>query len=174
MSRTSLLIISLIMLNMAPLLAEMKVDFVPKLETESRAEKGYSVLVPHGWNIEHDVQGKIDLIAVNLKTGQSVSVIVTNQGKPALKDFVDEGIKQVRSATSNFQLVDRGISNVSGHEAVWVLYTGALNSQRAKILQVFTYDNSKAYVITFGALEQDFDITRPYFEDILNSFKFLQ
>jgi hypothetical protein len=158
--------------------AEEAVEGVPQLEALSSTDKGYSILLPHGWKIERNVLGNIDVMAVNTETGQSISIIVTKDSTLSfsLKEYVDEGLKQIRAATQDFQLVDTGNEDLAGHDAMWVLYTGSVQHQRAraKVLQVFTSVNNRVYVITFGALEPDFDVSRPYFDDILKSFKFVQ
>jgi hypothetical protein len=145
---------------------------IPPLEKTFSDAKGYSILIPKGWRLDGPIKGNIDLLAVNKQTGQSISVIVSPHLQHSLTDYVNDGIVSIRNATNGFQIMDQGDLQLSGHEAKWVLYTGYMSQRRAEILQVFTSNEDKLYIITFGALEEDFQVTKPYFNDILNSFTF--
>ena len=152
----------------------MKNAEVSSLELYVNAQKGYQISLPSAWDRKQNESEGIDIFSVNLTTGQSASVIVSDKiDIQNLNKFVDESLEELKASTEQFTLIDRGTTKLDGQDSEWILYTGALSHNRGKILQYLVSSNHRLYILTFGSLEEDFDISRPMFDEIVQSFKFV-
>lgn len=167
-------LIGLSSIEAVPQLNLMKDAEISTLSPFVNSQKGYQISLPSAWDRKQNEGEGIDIFSVNLKTGQSVSVIVSDKiDIQNLNQFVDDSLKELKVFTEEFHLIDRGTAKLDGKDSEWILYTGALSQNRGKILQYLISSNQRLYILTFGSLEEDFDISRPIFDEIAQSFRFV-
>jgi len=95
----------------------------------------------------------------------------------SLEHFVDQSMNSMRSEEDRFKDMKSSEVQLDGRKAkshVFRLEHQESHISKPKILHIYAIYEKKAYVITYYALEKDFDEYHPIIETSIKSFRFLQ
>ena len=92
-----------------------------------------------------------------------------------LDETYSEFLKSIKNI-ENFKLLDFGDSVINGEKFKWLIETHRYSSDNIQMhnYDFVTYQNDKTYIITFTTFSNRFDIIKPTFITIANSFTLLK
>lgn len=103
------------------------------------------------------------------------SIAVTTEALPyniPLDEYSESAIGLLEGQFPNFTLIDSSEVTLSGYPAHQITYTYTLDGVDLKNMQIWTIaDNNIAYALTYGGLVEEFDISFPVIENMINSFQ---
>lgn len=88
-----------------------------------------------------------------------------------LKDFFANGKKRIEAFYQNAIFLDEGKDKLSGRDAYRLVYTTKQKEATFKIMEVMLVDKQRTYVITYTALQEQFDRYLKQAKSIIYSFK---
>ncbi len=135
---------------------------------------GYNLEYPANW-LKEESQGEPTFISPRLspfdKAPESIAVtsevlfpIIT------LEEFTDVAMSLLRSDFQNMKLIKSSDVTLADYPAHQIVYTYTLEGVNLKNLQIWTVSGDRAYVLTYGALPEEFDDSLPVIQNMIDSF----
>lgn len=146
-----------------------------KLEKYSNSEKGYSIEYPSTWKKTDVPQLDIALFAPSIGEANSprasLNIVSDNVGVIVpLNTFYNESVNNLKESLKEVKIENSGTATINGVESKWVIYTHVMQNVKFRVLQYFIASDKSVYLITFGAVDQDFDHYKAEFEEIVKTF----
>lgn len=146
------------------------------LEKYTNTEKHYTIDYPSNWK-KTDVP-QLDIVLFAPSSGDdtrpraSLNIVSENIGAIVpLNTFYDESVKNLKESLKEVVVENSGTATLNGVESKWITYTHVMQNVKFRVLQYFIASEKTVYLITFGAVEQDFNTYKKEFEEIVSSFK---
>ena len=140
----------------------------------------YKIRFPEKWTlIEDDDLGEaIHIVAP--KSGfedeftENVSVVIQDLSgvQIGIDDFVKLAEKQIEETVQEGQVLSSKRFEAGRIKSHKLIYKGVIQGFRLKLIRYYQLNNNKAYILTYTALEKDFEQHKLYGQQILNSFRF--
>ncbi len=141
-------------------------------------EKGFSIQVPSGWDIE-ERKMNTDLIAVSSAEGpedsfrENFNVLVEELPTNMTSDeYYQKGIPLFKQFAADFAQHGNGIERIDGTDFRFDIISHKMGPLKIKVLQYLTVRQKKGYLITFSAAEDKFERYAPMFKEIAKGFRF--
>lgn len=146
-----------------------------KLEKYINSEKGYSIEYPSTWKKTDVPQLDIVLFAPSIgdanRPRASLNIVSENVGAIVpLNTFYNESVNNLKETLKEVNIENSGSATINGVESKWVIYTHVMQNVKFRVLQYFIASDKSVYLITFGAVDQDFDRYKSEFEEIVKTF----
>lgn len=160
----------------APVVNPQIADKAVTLEKYSNAEKHYSIEYPSDWKKSDVPQLDIVLFAPSKGDDQSprasVNVVSENVGATIpLDTFFNESINNLKESLKDVNVEKTGSIELNGTQSKWIIYTHTMQNVKFRVIQYFVVANQTVYLITFGALDQDFEGYKGDFDKIVSTFR---
>ena len=141
-------------------------------------DKGYSIKFPADWRRREAMMGTVVIAMAPLsrstaKFCPNVSIVpeeLTDKLSPT--EYINNGLKMVRTITNDFRERERIKLTIDRREATGIVYTCRLGQLRLMYLQYFLVNGHRGYVITCTSEPDQFPKYRKQFEQIAQSFRF--
>jgi hypothetical protein len=138
----------------------------------------FSIKIPVGWKYgPRKDYPSIKLMAYRTpasatdtsKDNFNLNVVETPNSN--LNEIYPQFFQSIKNA-ENFKLLDSGETTINGRKFRWLIETHRYSSDNIQMhnYDFVTYQNDKTYVITFTTFSNRFDIVKPTFLIIANSF----
>lgn len=141
-------------------------------------EKGFSIQVPSGWDIE-EKKMRTDLIAVSPAEGpddsfrENFNVLVEElQTNMTSEEYYQKGIPLFKQFAVDFAQHGNGTERIDGTEFRYDIISHRMGPLKIKVLQYLTVRQKKGYLITFSAADDKFERYAPMFREIAKGFRF--
>jgi hypothetical protein len=135
---------------------------------------GFSIQPPSGWIVvEPGLAGTIVQFLGPIEDNHVVSFnIVTEDALGlALNEYVYASKQNMAQNFTNFELLSEGSRTIGGRDAYEIVYTFTMGVKDLKAKVVLLLKDSRAYVITYGGFQDNYDGYLPAFESSIESFK---
>ena len=158
--------------------------------TYQNSTYGISVQHPSNWIKEENHNptstGRIVKFSSPVGTSQagqfsppaSLNIIVGNRLplSVSLEQFSAASTNNLRQSFPHFNLLESSSTTLGGFPAHKIVYTAIIPSSglEVKFMQIFTIKDGKDFVITSAALPTDFSTYLPTFQQMIDSFAFIQ
>lgn len=86
-----------------------------------------------------------------------------------IKDWIDEGVKELSKSMKGYKLVSKGLTNIGGKTGFYIESTFTQNGVPIHMLQYGVYHNKTQYILTTGSLDKTFVNYKKLFQGIANS-----
>jgi formylglycine-generating enzyme required for sulfatase activity len=171
-----------------PNTSDDKKDLLPAAQTDNKLnlvnyhyKNGeFTIGLPENWKKEEQEfnQGIRMLLALSPDESpddifsENINVVTVPADTSNLKEANTRGINTLKQNTTNFQLLDQGLSKMGINDVAWFIHTFDYEGYTLKVLKVTIINGSKMYLVTCTALASTFDRYRPFFDQIISSIKF--
>ena len=133
---------------------------------------------PTNWKVAEGFMGTVVVFLSPLenaddKFSENVNLVtedLTAYPGMTLEKYMEINLAQLPSFVTDYKLVARENSLVSGTSATALIYTGRQGIFQLKFLQVFIVADNRAYVLTFTAEEAQYKKYEAVARGIINSF----
>lgn len=89
----------------------------------------------------------------------------------SFEEYIDASIEAVKKQMTINGDVEKEYINLNGNKACKITYVASSQGQTMKLSQVVIVKDTKAYALTLGSLENDFEAFTPKMEKMIKSFK---
>ncbi|MFH0828215.1 MAG: hypothetical protein V1919_03520 [Candidatus Omnitrophota bacterium] len=158
------------------------VSFVPvfaaeQYKTYENSQLKYSVKYPGDFEVKPFGLATVFVLPViDRKSGFQpvINIAVRFLPSPAAKldDFFNEGKKTLTLGGSEVKILEEKKDKLSGVDAYRLIFISKQKKMDFKLLQVVSIYKARAYVITYTALQEQFDRNLNQAETIIKSLKF--
>ena len=136
----------------------------------------FSINIPVGWSYGKDKEPSgVKLIAHRTPIGKSDTArfsitinIIETPGKDLNKTFSD--FLRYLPNIKNYKLIDTGDTTLNGIKFKWLIESHEFDDTKHHNYDLVTLKDGKTYILTMVAFSQYFDIIKPLFNKIANSF----
>lgn len=147
--------------------------------TEKHETSHYSIKYPDNWTLfeDDDLGEAIHIVAPKASAedafAENVSVIIQDLSayNIELDDYVKLALKQIVENTENGEVLKDERFEAGRIKSHKVIYKGRIEGVDLKLIRYYQMNNKKAYILTYTALESDFEEHKLYGQQILNSFR---
>jgi len=162
------------------LLAILLVGCAEKLKTYEHSGEKIKIKYPLGWEIQEGILGSVvifnsDKEGENDRFQENLSVIVQDLGgqKITLEQYSAAVVNQIKHIIPSDQIMEAGTMTLSGNKGQKIVCRVAQGGFRLKLLQIWTIQGQKAYMITFTAEEDKYLKYQGVVQKMIKSFKIL-
>jgi hypothetical protein len=154
------------------------VNAAEKMETYQNTQKGYSIQYPSTWTRHEDIKN-FDVFLLAPKGSNELSVanvsIISGKLPPDVSQdlYYTLNLKELLNSNSTIQIKDNCKSNLGNIEAFWLRYTRDENPA-IEVIQYLFAANHIGFVLTVGAVKDQFEDYQDVFDQIIKSFKLLE
>jgi hypothetical protein len=148
------------------------------LLTYENSDYGIKIQYPSSWMTEESHnQSSNDIVRFSSPAGIALLSIVSTgrvtESKP-LELYANAGIDVLRHTFSDFSLISSNASTVGGIPAQEIVYTASMPSGlKLKFMQFLTIKDARDFILTSGALQDEFAKYLPTIQTMVNSFSFI-
>lgn len=148
------------------------------LLTYENSDYGIKIQYPSSWmKVESHNQSSNDIVRFSSPAGIALLSIVStgrvSESKP-LELYANAGIDVLRHTFSDFSLISSNSTTVGGIPAQEIVYTASMPSGlKLKFMQFLTIKDSRDFILTSGALQDEFAKYLPTIQTMVNSFSFI-
>jgi hypothetical protein len=148
------------------------------LLTYENPKYGIKMQYPSSWMKEESHnQSSNNIVRFSSPAGIALLSIVStgrvSESKP-LELYANAGIDVLRHTFSDFNLISSNSSTVGGIPAQEIVYTASMPSGlKLKFMQFLTIKDTRDFILTSGALQDEFGKYLPTFQTMINSFSFI-
>jgi PsbP-like protein len=148
------------------------------LLTYENSNYGIKIQYPSSWMKEESHnQSSNDIVRFSSPAGIALLSIVStgrvSESKP-LELYANAGIDVLRHTFSDFSLISSNSSTVGGIPAQEIVYTASMPSGlKLKFMQFLTIKDARDFILTSGALQDEFAKYLPTIQTMVNSFSFI-
>lgn len=157
-----------------------QISNVSSMESETliyeNPESNYTLEYPSNWTIEASDSPPTVLLASPKKSPADQApetVVVTTEGVSPdtnLDDYSTSALQVLKTLFPNMNIVKSTTDTLAGYPANVIVYTYSQDGETLKNSQIWTLVNGVVYVITYGALESEFDDSFDIFDKVTDSF----
>jgi hypothetical protein len=150
--------------------------FAQQTKTFENSQLKYAVKYPADYQLKH--LGRVVVFTspvVDKKTGFSDNVNIASEelsGMVNLEDFFNRAKSNLTVAGAAVKVLDEKKDKLSGADAYRIIYTSKQKRTGFKFLQVVSIHKNKAFVVTYTALESQFDRGLAQANALIKSLKF--
>lgn len=148
--------------------------------TEMHETDHYKIRYPEKWTLleDDDLGEAIHIVAP--KSGnadqftENVSVVVQDLTgiDISIDDFVRLAEQQILETVQESEVLSSKRFEAGKIKSHKLIYKGVIKGFPLKLIRYYQLNNNKAYILTYTALEKDFEQHKLYGQQILNSFRF--
>jgi hypothetical protein len=136
----------------------------------------YSIEYPSNW-VKKDVP-KLDLVLFAppkneaSRSHASMNIVSETVGAGVTLDqFYNESLANLRTQLKDVNIENSGTRDLNGIPTKWVLYTHVMQDIKFRVLQFFIVAEENIYLMTFSAVDEDFENYRSEFDKIASTFR---
>ncbi|GKS62287.1 hypothetical protein YTPLAS21_17450 [Candidatus Nitrosocosmicus sp.] len=155
--------------NVSPFLSETSIYENPI--------SNFALQYPSNWTIDERGSPPSSILLASPKksiTDQAPETIaVTTEVVTAgtnLEEYSNSAVQVLRTLFPNMIMVNSSTDTLAGHPANVIEYTYSQNERTLKNIQIWSMVNDVVYVITYGALLDEFDSSLDVFNKVVDSF----
>jgi hypothetical protein len=149
-------------------------------QTENRkvyTHENYSIQYPSAWELSKDQPGAVFIIVspvdtANTNFNKNVNLVIQDLKGAGfdLDKYNETSVKQIKQYLPNDTIImDKKEKDGMG-DCEHLIYVGDVNGNRLEFEQYYRIINEKAYILTFTALQKQWENGHQVGEQILNSF----
>lgn len=148
--------------------------------TQTHETDHYKIRYPEKWTLfeDDDIGEAIHIVAP--KTGnddkftENVSVIIQDLTgiQIGIDDYVKLAERQIEETVLESQILSSQRFEAGRVKSHKIVYKGVIQGFPLKLIRYYQLNDNKAYILTYTALEKDFEQHKLYGQQILNSFRF--
>lgn len=145
------------------------------LETYVNEDTKFTLQYPSNW-MKMDDMGLIDLMLlspgkISSPSSANMNVLSENlENSYTLEEVYSEVVAHFTAQNINFK---SGEVDINGIPSKWMLYDYSMNGVEFPTLQYLIVHQNKMYTLTYGGVEDDFNLYYSDFEKIVSSFRLL-
>lgn len=147
--------------------------------TEVHETDHYKIKYPNNWTLFEDDDLGEAIHVVAPKSGkedtftENVSVIIQELAgyNITLDDYVKLAEKQITETVENSAILSSQRFVAGSIQSHKIIYKGRIQGIDLKLIRYYQMKNEKAYILTYTALESDFEQHKLFGQQILNSFR---
>lgn len=155
------------------------IDAKVKLKIYNNSQYGFQMGYADGWVQNPNIPGNVVGFSEPKKNaadplGETIAVGVQDLSKVqgvTLQKYDEAIVKSLKLAITNFKLVKKSNTKLSGNTAIKIEYTGTQDKINMEYMQVLTIVNKKAYFITFVGDPKTYSSYTKTVDSMVNSFK---
>jgi len=141
----------------------------------------YKIRYPEKWTLleDNEIEEAIHIVAPKSgnddKFTENVSVIIQdlNGVQISIDDFVKLAERQIEETVMEGEVLSSQRFEAGKIKSHKVIYKGVIQGFPLKLIRYYQLSNEKAYILTYTALEKDFEVHKLYGQQILNSFRLI-
>jgi len=175
---TIIFVFSLVFFTNANIIEKPETETIIKRDRHVSENAGYSIQFPEQWEVMKGIMGT-DVIALAPTVDpedlfrENANVIFARLDLPiSREEYYSYNMLTLTQLLVDFDLEESHDIIVDGVEAKKIIFTHTMGVVNAKVMQYLILDENRAFVMTFTADPLDFEMFRPKFEEIANSFEF--
>ena len=136
-------------------------------------EYGFFISPPQGWIVQEESEGEILVYFLGpIDEGFRINInILVEETQMSLQDYVDFNKDQLLSVLGA-SIILEGSRIIQGHEAYEVVFTWVYQTYDFQQKQVYLVEKGNGYVITFSALQTNYDSYITDFDESVDTFEF--
>jgi len=136
-------------------------------------EYGFLISPPQGWTVQEESEGEILVYFLGpIDEGFRINInILVEETQMSLQDYVDFNKDQLLYVLGASIILEGG-KIIKGHEAYEVVFTWIYQTYDLQQKQVYLVEKGNGYVITFSALQTNYDNYITDFDESVDTFEF--
>ncbi len=159
------------------LISEEEIDTISyKIFSEEILGRELNVAYPDYWLVEKELGGIIVFLSPKENEEdyfqENFNIVVQNLSKNPMKldEYTSVNIDYLPDFIDNMNIIDSGYTELSGYKAYKIIYTGKHMVYDLKWFQVWTVVDEIAFIATFTAEIEKYDIYISIIDSMMNSF----
>ena len=149
-----------------------------QMKTFADKSEGVTFQYPDGWRLAKKTKGSIaTLFAPSEKASPVMAENISVASQPMLPDMDLEAYTKLNenqlAGETGAELVESKAMNIGGMPGHSMVTTGMYNARQMKFYTAWTVRNGKAYVLSYGALKENYDKMAGDAKKVFESLRFI-